>query len=249
MNHIMNHIMNSPAISRMRHASADFRRRVSYAVARSLAATLIVLLAFVWLEPQSLRAVTATDSFLVTQTISTEIAFSTTAADVTMDNAIGSITGGNSSGSTYFIVKSNNASGFTLTAKASTQPAMQRIGGGYSIPDYATSTSPTDYNFANAATGNAHFGFSYAASSSAGVHPDFLNDGASSCASGSTSTVGKCWRGFQGTTPITLFSSSAPTPNSGATSTMSFKVSVGASNPQLAAGTYQATITLTATTN
>ncbi len=216
---------------------------------RAAVLTLLAFLAFAWVEPQALQAVTATDSFLVTQTISTEIAFSTPAADVTMSNPIGSITGGNADGSTYFIVKTNNAAGFTLTANASTQPAMQRVGGGYSIPDYATSSSPTDYNFANAPAGSSHFGFSYAASSSADVHPDFLNDGASSCASGSTSTVGKCWRGFSGTTPITLFSSSAPTPNSGATSTMSFKVSVGASNAQLAAGTYQATITLTATTN
>lgn len=161
----------------------------------------------------------------------------TEAADVTLLPAIGGLTGGTSNGSTSVVVLTDSPSGYELTIAAQSAPAMQNSP--YTIADYVPVANPAaDFTFTTTDP-QAHFGFS---PSGADIVTAFRDNGAS-CGVGSLDNELTCWQGLS-TTDIVVAQGVANQP-SGATTTLNFRVGVGATAGVIM-GTYIATTTLTA---
>jgi len=191
-----------------------------------------------------------TDEFTVRAEITGELAFVTTADNITLAPAIAGLTGGFASGTTTVAVNTNNPLGYAMTIEFSDAVAMQQELGTSTIPNYVPA-SGADYDFTMAA-GEAGFGYTvFSNTNTADTNSIFLNDGASDCSSGTTGTLGKCWYNVADATVATnIINRSTPTPSTGATTTLAFQVGVGANpNPALPAGFYTATTTLTITDN
>jgi hypothetical protein len=199
---------------------------------------------FVGLEPKLSTA--AEDQLTITQVITSEISFSTPATDVTMTPQLTGLTGGTSNGTSTVIVLTNNTTGYTMTIVASTSPAMKGYLGTDSIPDYTSTATMPD--FAYSVPSGYEFGYSVGASTTADLAQKFLDNG-SVCATGSsdTATVASCWYGLSTVATSTILRTTQ-TPGSGSTSSLYFKVTIN-SGSSVTEDTYQATTTLTATTN
>ncbi len=213
-----------------------------------------VVLSYVGFEPSVGRS--ATEVFEVTQTVSGAISFLASTSPVVMQGTLDGLTGGTSWGTTTSRVRTNNAAGYNMTLTfASTAPMIRNNGGG-TIPTYLYSTGTTDYPSGfSTAVPNAQFGFSVSASSTAEVSAVFKGNGTTNCGSGTGSTfvANNCWRGASSTNASAstlLINSSAPTPSSGSTSTLQFRITIPNNpSPAVPDGTYTATATLTATNN
>ncbi len=167
-----------------------------------------------------------------------EVFISMTApGNVIMTPSIGGLTGGTANGSTSVNVITDSPSGYSLTIRAESSPAMQK--GADTINDYVPEASPNpDPSFITAAT-DAHFGFSPQGSD---VVLRYRNN-SSICSAGSLSTAEVCWDGFS--TSEKLLASGGDNQPSGATTTLYFKVELGG-NVTRPPGAYIATTTLTA---
>jgi len=167
---------------------------ISKAIATSLFVTLAAAFVFVVVEPALIAAVE--DQFKVSQTVTAEIAFTTSAADVTMNGSIPGITGGTAYGTTTVVVTTNNNSGYTMTITASSSPAMQGEAQGGTIADYTpASAGVPDFTF-SVPTGS-EFGYSVSASTTADLAQKFLDNG-TTCNTGALDTSGNasCWTGL-----------------------------------------------------
>lgn len=156
--------------------------------------------------------------------------------NVMMTPALPGITGGVANGSTSVRVLTDSAAGYLLTAQASNDPAMESASS--SIQNYPTSGAP-DFSFVNQ-NGEARFGFSPSG-------PDIVSyyrDDGSVCNSGTNDTSFACW-GALTLTPQSIARSPSANHPAGATTTLHFRVGVGA-NAMVPPGTYTATTTLTA---
>ena len=203
---------------------------------------MIIYLAF---EPVISRAIT--DQFEVTQQITGEISFSTPAADVTMNPAIASLTGGTSTGATQVVVSTNSSTGYTMDIYFSSSTAMNQENGTSSIPNYTPASAGTpDFTFA-VAPNTAEFGYSVEASTTSDVDPTFRDNGAA-CATGTNNTADSCWYNPTSTAPgERIINRSTIPPVSGATTTVKFQLVVSPNpTPGLPAAFYTATATLTA---
>lgn len=232
-------------------------KEIAFAATAALVCSSVIAATYFVFEPLSTQAVDS--EFIVTQQITGEIAFLVEPADVAMTDpaaSIGGITGGQSNGATTAVVKTNNAAGYNMTisfedanAGSAAQHAMKSnsVVNNDVINNYSP-TGTTDYDFANNPTGGAaEFGYSVAASSTADLNIAFKHSG-TTCGSGTTATLGKCWAAPL-TTSQEIINRSTPA-GTGATTTISFHVNVPSSpSPTLSADTYTATATLTATTN
>lgn len=159
-------------------------------------------------------------------------------ADLNMAS-INGLTGGTSTTSASWLVTTNNNSGYSLSIKSNDSPAMQSAQDAFD--DYTPSTSEADFDFSiNASV--AEFGFS----PGGGDIVDRFKDNGSSCGTGSSDTLYKCWDGLS-TVPQVVVQSSSPNHPTGATSTINFQAESG-NNRILTAGNYSATITMTAIT-
>lgn len=159
------------------------------------------------------------------------------ATDVTLSPEIPGVTGGSSNGSTTVTVITDNPAGYALTIVAENDPAMQL--GANTIADHTPGSNPS-YNFDQVA-GQAYFGFS---PEGADIVARFKDNGAACGTGGSLDTSLKCWDGLD-TTGKTIASGANPNHPDGATTTIRFRVNVGAQvNP--VPGFYVATTTVTA---
>lgn len=172
-------------------------------------------------------AATDADSVTVSWQIQNYISISHP-SDVNMPPVAGS--GGTSEGNVGWTVSTNNLLGYTLTAAASTAPAM--TGGGYSVPDYSTTVLDTPETWSVAAN-EAAFGFSAEGSATPAA------------TWGTPSTGAGKFRGFNGTTGIQVASRVLPVASE--LTTLYFKGEIGTSYMQ-PSGTYTASITATAST-
>jgi hypothetical protein len=208
---------------------------------------MIVLASFFMLEPAVSRA-QEVDSFTVTQQITAEIEFLTTANDVTMSPTIGSITGDTANGSTQVVVNTNNSAGYNMTIAFSSTTAMSRNGGGGVINNYApASTTNPDYTFANETF--AQFAYTVTASTTTDVDQSFQDNGSNTCGTGSSNGAATCWFDPDDAAE-TIINRTTSTPISGATTTIGFRVNVPPNPvPAIPTGFYTATATLTATVN
>ena len=210
----------------------------------------VLSMMFVTFEPAiSLGATSDQRQFTISQTVSKEVAFSTSPSNVTMSPSLGGLTGGTSTGETQFVVTTNSLTGYSVTIIASsTTGAMQGTASTTNyIPGY-TATSP-DYDMTVAAN-KAAFAYTIQSSSTADVTQMFRNSG-STCNSGTDHAIASfyhCW--IQATsTAVTIINRSLPT-TVPATSTIAFMVKINSNpNPIIPNDTYIATTTLTATVN
>jgi hypothetical protein len=157
-----------------------------------------------------------------------------------MTPAIYGITGnlGNpASGSTSFTVITNNSTGFNLTVKASTTPALAT--GAYSFADFGN-----NYIWQSPAASTATFGFAVVSNDAA---TDFWHDETMCGVIPLYNDSEHCFRGFTGTTPITVIYRDTNTGAGGSVGTIYFQAESNAAF--LAQDTYTATVTVTATVN
>jgi hypothetical protein len=154
-----------------------------------------------------------------------------TALSTTQNSAVGSAT---------WTVTTNNQAGYTLDVEASTDPALQDSGTSETFADYTEGTpgTPDTWSVSSA----YEFGFSgYGTDVPTGTWGTDTD-----CIAGSdVPSAALNWRGFDGTTDIEIASASSETGTSGTASTLC--VATEQEGIFAPSGTYQATITATAT--
>jgi hypothetical protein len=211
-----------------------------------LMVTLLTASFFV-VEPQIGRADESVD-FRIRQTITDDTSFYVDPTNVTMQGGISGLTGGTATGTTGFVVRSTNASGYTVSISFFDNAGAYAMRGdedsGAQIRDYAAGAGTPTFNLT--ASTAAQFAYSVHSSTTADTAAAFKYSG-STCNSGSSNTAGKCWKSpLTSATQVINRTSAATT---GATSTLYFKVHVPSSaNPTPTAQTYTATATLSVVT-
>lgn len=218
---------------------------INTAVAATTIASLLVA-SYVTIEPTIGRAAaTANEEFLITQQITDEISFQAV-TDVTMVSSIQGVTGGQATGTTYAVVRSNSNSGYTMDIAFSNSPAMRGSSTlSTAIRNFATSSTQTEPSFLFVSSTSAQFAYTVAASTTSDLDPSFLNNG-TICNSGAGYTAARCWM-TPSTSNYRIVNRATPA-NTGATTTLTFYIQVP-SNPSPAVDEdfYIATATLTAT--
>ena len=206
---------------------------------------------FMFCEPAlSLAGTTAQSTFLVSQVVSSELAFVTPVSNLTLSPSLGGLTGGTAIGAVQFEIRSADALGYVVTLAASSSVGMIGLSSSTnSIPAYVPATTGIpDYTFTVPAH-KAYFGYSVMATNTPDVVPLFLSNGSSACNTGSNNIYGTCWLNAS-TTAITILNRTSVTPNSGATSSLDFQVTIQPNpSPVIPDDSYVATTTLTATSN
>ncbi|MEI7463085.1 MAG: hypothetical protein WCK03_01660 [Candidatus Taylorbacteria bacterium] len=212
----------------------------------------VLALLFVTFEPAiSIGATTDSKQFTISQTVTNEVAFTSSPTNVVMSPQLGGITGGTATGQTQFAVMTNNLTGYKVTITASsTTGAMQGTASTTNyIPGYipAVATAP-DYAM-SVLVNKAGFAYSVQASTTSDVG-DLFHENGSACNTGANHTnPGTCWY-VATSTAATIINRPLPTLVGAATSTILFKVIFnGTPSPMIPNDTYVATTTLTATMN
>lgn len=214
-----------------------------------VASTLIITLlaaGFFIVEPKISHGQADSASFYVRQTITDETSFLVNPTDVTMVGGINGLTGGNATGTTPFVVRSNNATGYyvniAFTDNAGAHAMRGDETGSEALRDYSGDVAgEPSFNFT--ASTAAQFAYAVYASTTLDADASFLNDSAA-CNTGSTRTIGKCWKA-PATAAYRIIDRDTAASN-GATSTIYFKVNVpSGAVPIPSAETYTATATLT----
>ena len=212
----------------------------------SITALLMLALVFLIVEPAISNAVTS--QMNETLSITSEISFLAPATNVTLSPNIAGVTGGQADGLTQVRVLTNNALGYSMTIAASSSVGMLGNSQGGNIPAYITSVNGVpDYTFTVPAN-KARFGYTVEATTTSDIVTAFKDNG-SACGAGSNTNNGHCWIAAT-TTPMQIINRSTPTPDSGATTTIKFRVVVNSNpSPAIPQDIYVATTTLTAITN
>jgi hypothetical protein len=159
-------------------------------------------------------------------------------ADVVLSPSLG-LAGGISNGSTTLTIITDNRAGYSATLSAVNAPAMQAPVG--TIANYVASSTVPDYAFFTNIS-EAHFGFS---PEGVDIASRWRDDGAD-CGVGILDTPNACWD-MVSTTPVEFLRRTTANHPNGATSTLKFRVGIGAS-AAVTAGSYTATSTVTALT-
>jgi hypothetical protein len=209
----------------------------------------MIIVSFFAFEPMIAHGIV--DTFTVRQQITAEIAFKTAPNDVVMAPSLQGLTGGTSYGTSTVAITTNNVTGYNMTIAFATATAMQGENITSDINNYTPTVGGTpDFNFSVPA-GTAEFGYTIDSVTTPGDIDARFKDNGSACNTGSGTLIGKCWYGAaNATTPVTLINRPNATPGTGATSTIVFRVGVGANPvPALQQGFYTATATLTVLTN
>ena len=222
---------------------------VSQAAVQSIMTTVLIIsllfAGFMIAEPRISHGQVDTATFRVRQTITDETSFLVDPANVTMSQSLNGLTGGNASGSSRFVVKSNNASGYYVDIaffnNAGAHAMYGDEDGGEQLRDYSGNTGGVpSYNFT--ASTAAQFAYTVNSTTSSDTDSSFLNNG-TACETGATQTATKCWKAPLTSAYRIINRTTAAT--TGATSTIYFKVNVpSGATPVPTAQTYTATATL-----
>ena len=224
-----------------------YQRTFKQALLAKFLVLVLIVTTFFSFEPKVGQAVTG-GPFTIKQTVTAEISFLVSPANVIATGTINGITGGTSNGTTTAVVLTNNPAGYTMsiayTSNGSDNAMIGDTTASQSIRDYPASGGEPTYTFSTASSSSV-FAYTVSAANTADLDASFKDNG-SACNTGSNDTAGyTCWMepkttGFQ----IVNRTTDAP---SGATTTINFRVHVPNSpSPSLPADTYTATATLTA---
>jgi hypothetical protein len=223
----------------------NLRKHLSQAALYALVASFAILASmatiFFTAEPSITYGQTETDEFLIVQTITDETAFTVLPTDVTMVGSIAGLTGGNATGTTFFNVKSNNASGYyvEISFEGDPEAMVGDIDGDLGILDYQAATMEPTYSFTTSAA--AQIAYTINATNTLRIDDSFIDAG-SACGN-TTGGGGACWMA-PSTTAVRIIDSNQPDA-SGASSSIMFKIHVPNNpSPVLTAQTYTATATL-----
>ncbi len=167
----------------------------------------------------------------------------TAPSTITLTPTIGGIVGGTASGNGTWNVKTDSEAGYNLNIRATATPAMQS--GNDSFADYTPSTAGVpDFDW-DISTANSEFGFSpYNANSQVGK---YKNNGVN-CNIGSNITDGQCWYGLS-TNDEQVVNKTSRTAIAGDDTKINFQAEVNSSGSFQTAGTYTATVEVTAISN
>lgn len=158
------------------------------------------------------------------------------ATDLSLGSIVDNV-GGTAENTKSWTVTTNNSSGYTLSIKADTDPAMKSSSD--SFADYSPAGANPDYTFSIPDNQSA-FGYSPEGTD---IVSRFKDNG-SGCNTGSADTLERCWDGFSTTNETVAQGLSSNTPG-GTNTTIRFRAVVGTNKSQTV-GSYNATITLTA---
>lgn len=229
-----------------------FKKSITASGEALVAALLVVVLlatSYFVLEPRISIASPVGSTFTVEQTILGEISFLVPPSNVGMVGSLSGITGGTANGSTTFVIRSNNATGYRVSIEFlgnGTPQAMRGINSlSEAIRDYPSVGGQPTFTFSTAST-SAVFGYTVQAHDAGTLDQSFRTDGVSACnESAGSYTADRCWMEPM-TTPFQIIDAvSAAT--AGATTTLHFRVHVPNNpTPGLVTDTYRATATLTA---
>lgn len=161
----------------------------------------------------------------------------TSPADVTLSPSISGGSGGTANGSATWTVTTDSSGGYTLSIKSSTAPAMQS--GGASFEDYTVGVAP-HYSWS---VGSSEKKFGYTPEGSH-VAARYLDNGSNCDVSGGSDTALVCWDGFSTTNRVIASSATGNNPN-GTVTQIRFRAEAGSSSSP-DAGSYVATVVLTA---
>jgi len=162
-------------------------------------------------------------------------------AAVNLTPPILGVTGGAADGSGNVTVTTDDLAGYTLQIRASTAPAMQN--GIYSFADYSVGGAP-DFAWLINAT-DSEFGFT---PEGADLVQRYLDNGANACnQAAGTDTADSCWDALT-TSDVTISKKTGANNPAGSVTTLKFKAESGTDHLQIA-GTYTATVTVTAFIN
>jgi len=169
------------------------------------------------------------------------ISMSVFPSSVSMTPSIGGLTGGQSNGSTTITVITDSPSGYSLSVRANSSPALATST--YSFADYTPQLSETpDFNWSVLAT-TSEFGFTPEGND---IVQRFKDNG-STCNTGSNDTADACWYNFS-TTDETIAQSYLPNQPSGTSTILKFRAESGNQNVQ-PPGDYRAIIIITTIPN
>lgn len=213
------------------------------AVPLSACLLVAIIVSYIVLEP--VVSMAQTDVFNIRQQVTGEISFLVPATDVTMVGPLAGITGGNATGTTYAVVQTNSATGYTMDISFSNTPAMRgEVTGSTALRNYGSSSEPTYLFFGST---SAQFAYTVNASTTSDIDQSFLNNG-SACNTGSGYTANTCWMGATSTSNFRIISRGTAA-STGATTSLQFRVNVPNNpSPALQSDFYTATATLTAVT-
>lgn len=161
----------------------------------------------------------------------------TAPSNVTMAPSLTSASGAASNGSAAWTVTTDSPSGYSLTLKASSSPALQTSGD--SFANYTPAGANPDFAYAVAAA-DSEFGFTAEGSDIAQRY----KDNGSACNAGASDTADACWDPVT-TTAVTVASRTSANNPSGTATTVKFRAFIGTAHVQTV-GTYTATTTVTA---
>ncbi|MDD5433679.1 MAG: hypothetical protein PHE77_03460 [Candidatus Pacebacteria bacterium] len=169
------------------------------------------------------------------------LGLSLSTVSVTMSPDIGGLSGGVSNGSTTASVITDSPSGYSLSVKASTAPAMATSTD--SFDDYTPQTADPDFTWLISNTTSA-FGFTPEGTD---IVQKFQDNGVDTCNTGSTDTPDACWYRFA-TSTQTIAQKTISNHPAGSATSLKLKAESGTNHIQIA-GQYQAVITITAVSN
>ncbi len=151
--------------------------------------------------------------------------------------SLSNIYAASTSGDIAWHVMTENLAGYSLSVKASTDPALTSGADGFS--DYVPSGAVPDYSWSLGANAE-RFGYTVGGTDTV---TRFLDNGTSCNQSGGSATADTCWGGFS-TSNVAVASNSNGNYPLGATTTVTVKVGISANVQPL--GSYSATIIGTA---
>ena len=220
----------------------------TYAFVASLTAVALMGMTYFMVEPAITHGQEATSNeFTIQQTITDENSFQVV-GDVVMNGPINGVTGGNATGTTQFVVLSNNSAGYTVEIDfeygvGQNEAMVGDESGSEAIRDYGGDAAGPEPSANFTASSAAQFAYTVVASSSTHVDPSFLSSGGLCNVGLGSQEPDTCWKAPQDT-GYQIIDTSVATPQ-GATSTLQFKVNVpNAATPTPLAETYTATATL-----
>lgn len=229
----------------MKHYHAkQFTQSALYAFTSACVTLTMLFTAFFLAEPVIGHGQADTATFRIRQTITPESSFKVDPSNITMTGGINGVTGGQATGTTQFVVQSNNTNGYYVEIafyNNGTPEAMRGdVSGSQSLRDYSGDVGGQPSLGYTASTA-AQFAYTVTSSTTSHTDQSFFGNG-STCNAGASQAT-KCWKS-PATSGFRIVDTTSPAVT-GATSTLTFNVTVpSAAVPVPTAETYTATATL-----